>query len=71
MMCLAKVEQLSALREKSGHNYMIEVDGGVGPEHVDPCLNAGVDVFVAGTAYFQERRGGPNVILPESVGEKF
>ena len=32
---------------------MIEVDGGVDPEHVPACLDAGVDVFVAGTAYFK------------------
>ena len=67
---LSKVEQLSAISEKSGHNFMIEVDGGVGPEHVDPCLNAGVDVFVAGTAYFKrEEEGRRN--FARSVGEKF
>ena len=49
---LNKVEALSEIREKTSNDFMIEVDGGVGPEHVHPCLNAGVDVFVAGTAYF-------------------
>ena len=50
---LHKVEALSNLREKTSSNFMIEVDGGVGPEHIQPCLNAGVDIFVAGTAYFK------------------
>jgi ribulose-phosphate 3-epimerase len=50
---LHKVEALSTIREKTSSNFMIEVDGGVGPEHIQPCLNAGVDVFVAGTAYFK------------------
>ena len=50
---LHKVETLSNLREKTSSNFMIEVDGGVGPEHIQPCLNAGVDIFVAGTAYFK------------------
>ena len=67
---LSKVGQLSALREKSGHNFMIEVDGGVGPEHVDLCLNAGVDVLVAGTAYFN-RNKDDRCSFARSVGEKF
>ena len=49
---LAKVRCLAALRSEKGGSFLIEVDGGVGPEHVDQCLAAGVDVFVAGTAYF-------------------
>ena len=32
---------------------MIEVDGGVGLKHVNSCLNAGVDIFVAGTSYYK------------------
>ena len=50
---LKKVEKLNALRDKKNYNYLIEVDGGVSPEHVKPCLDKGVDVFVAGTAYFK------------------
>ena len=49
---LDKVRDLAALRSEKGSSFLIEVDGGVGPEHVQPCLDAGVDVFVAGTAYF-------------------
>jgi len=50
---LDKVKVLSTLREQEGHSYLIEVDGGVGPQHVEDCLNAGVDVFVAGTSYYK------------------
>lgn len=49
---LSKVRALATLRSEKGGSFLIEVDGGVGPEHVDQCLEAGVDVFVAGTAYF-------------------
>ena len=49
---LEKVRDLAALRSEKGRSFLIEVDGGVGPEHVQLCLDAGVDVFVAGTAYF-------------------
>ena len=47
------MEKLNALRDEKNYNYLIEVDGGVSPEHVKPCLDKGVDVFVAGTAYFK------------------
>jgi len=50
---LVKSKEISKLRTEGKGNYLIEVDGGVGPEHVQPCLNAGVDIFVAGTAYYQ------------------
>ena len=50
---LKKVEELKILREKDQKHFLIEVDGGVCPEHVKPCLEAGVDIFVAGTAYFK------------------
>jgi len=34
----------------------IEVDGGVGPDTIDACADAGSNVIVAGTAIF----GAPN-----------
>ena len=65
---LHKVETLSNLREKTSSNFMIEVDGGVGPEHIQPCLNAGVDIFVAGTAYFK-RNSPERHQFARAVGE--
>jgi len=50
---LSKVEVLHNLRTENNYNYMIEVDGGVGPQHVNTCLRAGVDIFVAGTSYYK------------------
>ena len=49
---LDKVRRLAAMREAHGADFLIEVDGGVGPQHVEECLEAGVDVFVAGTSYY-------------------
>jgi ribulose-phosphate 3-epimerase len=67
---LKKVEILAKHRDNTANNFMIEVDGGVGFEHIQPCLNAGVDIFVAGTAYYKgsdsERRE-----FAQAVGEKF
>ncbi len=50
---LNKVKELSIIRERENHSYLIEVDGGVGPQHVNECLEAGVDIFVAGTSYYK------------------
>jgi len=50
---LSKTRTLSALREQNQQDFLIEVDGGVGPSHVSACLESGVDVLVAGTAYFK------------------
>ena len=44
---------LNSMRKKQNLNFLIEVDGGVGPDHVKPCLDSGVDVLVAGTAYYK------------------
>ena len=66
---LQKVEKLAVIRDNLSSDYMIEVDGGVGPEHVQTCLDAGVDVFVAGTAYYK-RSESERKVFAESVGEK-
>ncbi|MFP6887107.1 MAG: ribulose-phosphate 3-epimerase [Opitutales bacterium] len=50
---LDKVGILYEHRETEGHSYLIEVDGGVTPENLPQCADAGVDVFVAGTAYYK------------------
>jgi len=50
---LDKVKELSKRRGEENHSFLIEVDGGVGPQHVQSCLDAGVDVFVAGTSYYK------------------
>ena len=67
---LKKVEVLAKHRDNTSNKFMIEVDGGVGFKHIQPCLNAGVDIFVAGTAYYKgsdsERRD-----FAQAIGEKF
>ena len=49
---LSKVRDLADRRAESGASFLLEVDGGVGLDQVDDCVRAGVDVLVAGTAYF-------------------
>ena len=67
---LNKVKELTVLREKLSNQFLIEVDGGVGTTHVQPCLDAGVDVFVAGTAYYKGS-DAERLEFAKSVGEKF
>jgi ribulose-phosphate 3-epimerase len=51
--CLDKVRRLAALREEGGYAYRIAVDGGVNRETAAPIRDAGTDVMVAGSAFFQ------------------
>ena len=52
-----KLHQLKELREQHNANFLIEVDGGVGPSNIKDIAQAGADVFVAGSAVFK----APNI----------
>jgi len=67
---LEKVQELSDRRKSGGHSFLIEVDGGVGPQHVENCLDAGVDIFVAGTSYYKSTPD-ERANFARSVGENF
>jgi ribulose-phosphate 3-epimerase len=47
------LDKLRELRERSDVDALLEVDGGVDPETVGPCAEAGAELFVAGTAIFK------------------
>ena len=47
-----KIRALATLREDLGLHYEIEVDGGINAETAVYCVEAGVDVLVAGSAVF-------------------
>lgn len=66
---LEKVGELSARRKSENHSFLIEVDGGVGPQHVEECLDAGVDVFVAGTSYYKSSPD-ERTKFARSIGER-
>ena len=66
---LEKVGELSARRRSENHSFFIEVDGGVGPQHVEECLDAGVDVFVAGTSYYKSSPD-ERTKFARSIGER-
>ena len=67
---LKKIATVRKMIDGSGRDIRLEVDGGVTPETARPCVEAGADVLVAGSATF---RGGPqayarNIAALKGVG---
>src|SRR3990172_8719406 len=52
-----KIKQLREMRDRAGADFLIEVDGGIGPENVAEVVRAGAQILVAGTSVF--RAQGP------------
>lgn len=52
--CVKKIEELKAIKNEKGYNYMISVDGGVNPKTVESVVNAGADVVVSGSSFFNK-----------------
>ena len=50
--CLKKVNELKKLREENNYNYLISVDGGVNNETLQAVKDAGTDVIVSGSSFF-------------------
>jgi ribulose-phosphate 3-epimerase len=54
---LRKIAAVRKMIDKAGRDIRLQVDGGVDVGTIGSCIDAGADVFVAGTATF---RGGPD-----------
>ena len=50
--CLRKVTELDQFRKEYDYNYVISVDGGINESTIRQASDAGIDVFVAGSAFF-------------------
>ena len=50
--CVEKVAQLKKYREEHGLNYKISVDGGVNNETLSSVIDAGTDIVVSGSCFF-------------------
>lgn len=50
--CIEKIKCLDDLRKEKGYNYQIEVDGGIKTDNIHIAAKAGSDIFVAGSAIF-------------------
>jgi ribulose-phosphate 3-epimerase len=51
-LCLPKIRTARQLMEKHGVETWLQVDGGVSLETIERCVEAGADVFVAGSAVY-------------------
>ncbi|MEW5774914.1 MAG: ribulose-phosphate 3-epimerase [Thermodesulfobacteriota bacterium] len=49
---LPKLRQLAALRDEANPAMLIQVDGGVTPDNTPDLVDAGADVLVSGSAFF-------------------
>lgn len=49
---LPKIRELTEMRKKGNHNFLIEVDGGVNDKTAADLIYAGADVLVAGSYVF-------------------
>lgn len=47
-----KVAEVKAIAQEAGANIQIEVDGGVAPNTIKACADAGAELFVVGSALF-------------------
>jgi ribulose-phosphate 3-epimerase len=51
-LCLPKIRRARQLMDKHGVQTWLQVDGGISLETIERCVQAGADVFVAGSAVF-------------------
>ncbi len=50
--CVEKIAELKKLRAENGYNFLISVDGGVNNDTIGSVKDAGADVIVSGSAFF-------------------
>jgi ribulose-phosphate 3-epimerase len=60
-MCVPKIRRARELLDKHGLELWLQVDGGIAPDTIERCAEAGADVFVAGSAVF--RADDPNAMV--------
>ena len=56
-----KLQQICELRRQHDANFLVEVDGGVGPSNIKKVAQAGADIFVAGSAVFKASDIGESI----------
>ncbi len=50
--CVDKIRTLCELRKEAGYSYKVSVDGGVNEHTLQTVLDAGADIIVSGSAFF-------------------
>ncbi|TVQ09649.1 MAG: ribulose-phosphate 3-epimerase [Balneolaceae bacterium] len=49
---LGKIRRLAEMRDRLDTDFLIQVDGGVGPDNIGRIADAGADILVAGSSVF-------------------
>ncbi|SFB87520.1 ribulose-phosphate 3-epimerase [Alkalibacterium subtropicum] len=58
---LNKIRKLDQMRTENNYDFLIEVDGGINPETIKECAEAGANVFVAGSYVFNSEDPGERI----------
>lgn len=53
---VGKVKKIKKWKVEGGYSFSIQVDGGIVPATAEKCLEAGADVFVAGSYVFKDNQ---------------
>ncbi len=64
-----KIRRVREMILEAGVNVEIEVDGGITPETVGICANAGATVFVAGSAIYNQKNRGEAIQAIRTAAE--
>ena len=62
-----KIRQLREMRDRARMDFLIEVDGGIGPDNVVEVVRAGAQILVAGTSVF--RTPDPAAAVRSMIGQ--
>ena len=66
-----RIRQMRSYIDSHGLRVKIEVDGGVGKKNIREVINAGADVFVAGSGVFRKNSISDNITrFQEAFREK-
>lgn len=63
-----KIKELAALKQKSGYNFDIQVDGGIDLKNLSKVVNAGATIVVAGSAIFNSSSVEQQIKAFKSIG---
>lgn len=58
-----RLEEISRMRERGNHSFLIEVDGGVGLDNIEKVVRSGAEVLVTGSSVFKAKN------IPARIGE--
>lgn len=66
---IPKIRQLRGMIEERGLAIDIEIDGGINEETIKPCVEAGANIFVAGSAIYNKEDRAQALQAIKAAGE--